>query len=164
MSALGGDLIVHPKPERPGSWAYRLLDGGRLLETELTSKARRQLDDQAAAKRRARIAVRNQHRRNQAAKRRLEQEGSRPVGNVMYLLELGITADPEEGKGDAGLLLDKWRLTVARQQMALGPVEGGASPDEVKDAPWDRVLEYLLRDLQTLESSPVTSTTITKRQ
>jgi hypothetical protein len=152
MSSLGGKLIALPRPDRPGSWAYRVLEDGTLLETQLTTAERRQLDDHVDAKRRARIAVLNQHPLNQAAKKRLEQDGHRPLGEDLHLLELAIGADPEEGMGDTGLLLAEWIRTVERQQMALETLENCVSPDEVAELAYDQVLDCILGGLQSLES------------
>jgi len=60
VKPLAGKLIAFPTPNRPGFWAYRILDDDTALETELTREEWQMLhESEAATKKRIEAALCN---------------------------------------------------------------------------------------------------------
>lgn len=102
---LPGKLLPYPMPNQPGFWAYRKLDDGTLLETELTQEEWQALHDEALAEENARIDRLNEHPLNQAALELLRRAGDSPiqVGALMQMqiLSLAMLVLPDaDGKED----------------------------------------------------------------
>jgi hypothetical protein len=107
QATLAGKLIASPSPNRPGCWAYRQLEDGTLLETELTRDEWHALRNAAVAEMNARIdAMNTHHPLNIAALELLRRTTERP-GNpgsmhwlhILSLASLGLV-DKEGNKGD----------------------------------------------------------------
>jgi hypothetical protein len=106
MNNLAGKLIASPSPNRPGFWAYRQLEDGTMLETELTNAEWHALHTWAVAEMNQRIDAPNaQHPLNIAALELIQQTTEQP-GNpgsmhwlhVLSLASLGLV--DQEGNQD----------------------------------------------------------------
>src|SRR5579883_1619727 len=103
MTNLAGKLIASPIPNRPGSWAYRLLEDGRVLETELTKEEWHALHNAAMAEMNQRIDEMNaQHPLNVAAMELIRRAKEYPANpgsmhwiHILSLASLGL-GDYEE--------------------------------------------------------------------
>lgn len=103
MTTLAGKLIASPSPNRPGFWAYRQLESGTVLETELTKEEWFTLHNAATEEMNQRIDDLNaRHPLNVAAIeliRRAEEYPGNPGSmhwlHILALASLGL-ADYEE--------------------------------------------------------------------
>jgi len=106
MSILTGKLVTSPSPDRPGFWAYRQLEDGTLLETELTKEEWFAVHNAATAEMNRRIDDLNAaHPLNAAALELIRRTKGQP-GNagamrwlhVLSLASLGLVG--EDGNQD----------------------------------------------------------------
>jgi hypothetical protein len=82
MNILPGKLIASPSPNHPGFWAYRQLEDGTVLETELTKEEWHALHNAAMAEMNQRIDDMNaRHALNGAAMTLILRTTERP-GNL----------------------------------------------------------------------------------
>lgn len=98
MSNLAGTLIASPSPNRPGFWAYRQLENGTVLETELTKEEWFEVHNAAMAEMNQRLDDMNVKHPLNVAAMTLIQRTTEPPGNpgakhwlhILALASLGL--------------------------------------------------------------------------
>lgn len=133
MTNLAGKLITSPVPNRPGSWAYRLLEDGKVLETELTKEEWHALHDAAMAEMNQRIdEVNAQHPLNVAA---------------MELIRLA-----KEYPGNAGAM--HWLHILSLASLGFGDYEENSEAWE-QFAHWTSGEEAMTKAVRCLENNEI---------
>ncbi len=138
--SLAGEWVASPVPNLPGWWAYRQLEDGTKLEVSLTRQEWQHLQQQLKGDEYAGIIELNGHPLNQAALRRLHQQGLAAPERRMYLLSLA------NGRCEDKELLH-WGTSEGLQARALEALEANIDASFVEKASLpelqDRVLETL---------------------
>ncbi len=148
-------MTLHPSPNRPGYWAYRVTPDGAALEIELSGEEWRELRQKEIAAQNAAVRQLNEHPLNQAALVLLRQAetGLHPVDALegMHLLSLASLGLPDFDESaeaeEAGTKFSNWTWDVPSMRAALTTLEGALDPEELLDMSPREASEYVLGEL-----------------
>ena len=144
--------MATPSPSHPGSWAYRMLGDGTLLETELTREEWLELHAKASPKERENLSRLNEHPLNRAAVLVLKKAGINPQScppEVMPLLDLAISCLAERDKmGERLMTITHWGSSAENQRKALSRLEqAGVSPTELEGMDIEAAAQWVVAEL-----------------
>jgi hypothetical protein len=131
MTNLAGKLIASPSPNRPGSWAYRLLEDGRVLETELTKEEMIALRDAAMAEMNQRIDEIN-------------------AGHPLNVAAMDLIRRANEYPGNPGSM--HWLHILSLASLGLADYDGNSEARE-QLAYWTTGEETMTKALRCLENA-----------
>jgi len=156
VNNLAGKLVASPVPDRPGFWAYRQLDDGALLETELTQAEWQTLHGAAMAETNRRIDELNTtHPLNVAALELIRRTTERP-GNpgamhwlhVLSLASLGLVDDNGGQDEEAWEQFASWTSGEEAMTKALHRLESAdIDPDHLLSLPPVEAARLILDEL-----------------
>ncbi len=146
--------MLHPAPNRPGFWAYRLMPDGRVLEIELTQNEWSSLSSKEMAAKNEVVRQLNEHPLNQAALVLLRRAGEGPhaTGSLgwIHLLSLASLALPDwEEDQEACIRFSDWTRSVAAMRAALRTIEESwLEADDLLEMSPKGAGEYILVELE----------------
>lgn len=157
MSILAGKLIASPSPSRNGFWAYRQLEDGTVLETELTKEEWHALRDDAMSEMNRRIDRLNaSHPLNVAALELIRRTMDRP-GNpgamhwlhILSLASLGLGDDDGNQDHQAWEQFARWTSGEESMANALHCLEvAELDPDYLRSLPPADAARLILDELE----------------